>query len=351
MRTQLISSTTVTYPNSVIWLHDSNVIKLDSSYPVGAEITVTAPDSESKTLVYKSDFTSLSFFLNDTIAELYGDSLSYWTIRVRVFENTSLVGTFNFATKVLNGRSFITRSHGAAETIYVYSYEDLYKVQLYTPANGQVAIGNWTNTCYEGINGYNLQSVLTSTGEYSICCSSSTTTPSSVSIIGIDPEEPTISSVEFQVTSGYDPNAKQGGDIWGSRTIFPICHKIIYEEVCDNFKFAELRYIDADGCTRFLGGKLISEVETVNDESWSTTTTEVYKHNPSRWIQSANNVIKVAFSDIERNAYPTDILYSDKIWMKNWEGEWKQVRLKTTNLTTTDEEYLDFELEVYTHEL
>lgn len=352
MRTNTISTTVITYPEDVIWLHDSNVIKLDSQYKVGAQVIITEPTGNIKTLAYFSKLKSLLFTLDDALKALFTDNISAWNIRVLVYENGMLAGSFGFDVKVLNGKSFITRSHGMAQTIYVYSSDDLSKLTVYSPAAGEVAVGTWGFTCYPGLNAYNLQSVITSEGEYSLCLNDSDSTPSHVNIVNDIAVDPNSSVLYLSITPGTNPNAKTGGDIWREeKQIFPICHKIIYEERCDGFDFAELRYTDTDGCIRYLGGKLLNEQDNAEDAGWSTLNTDVWKHKPCRWIQSSDKVVKIGFTDIEKNAYPSDILYSDSIQLKIWDGTWQDVRLKTNSLDTTNDEYMDFELELYAHEL
>lgn len=351
MRTNIISNTTVTYPNEIVWLNDSNVINLESSLPVGASIVVANPLNEYKVIEYLSDLTSLTFKLDDILLELHDDSLSPWYVKVIVYENGYHVGTFNFAIKVINGRSFLTRSHGMSQTMYVYNTDELNKVEFYSVAPGNMTIDQWGFLCYEGLNAYNLSPAITGEGEHMAHFLSSNATPSTVLVVDDQNTTPTSTELTISVTAGYDPNTTAGGDIWADgRIIFPKWYKIIYQGHCTGYNFAELRYTDTDGCTRYLGGTVISEEDSVPDSGFSHTTTEVYKLNPSRFISEQSKVVKIAFNDIEKDAYPADILYSNSIQMRSWNGEWKDVRLKTDSLAQNDDEYLDFELEVYTHE-
>lgn len=351
MKTTTISNTYIEYPERITWLKDSNVINLVSSTNVGAEVTITTSLSESHTLVYFSDTNKLMFVLDDVLHMLYAGSTSPWNIQVRVYESGLPVGTLGFYIYVLDGKSFITRSHGMSSTIYVYSQEDLHKVQIYSPANGQATIGNWSDVLHLGLTNFELDTVIQNAGEYSLCLSSSSSVPSTVVITNDTPVDPHTSILDFQVINGYDPEAKEGGDLWEAKTIFPMCYKIIYPEVCSGYDFAEIRYTDTDGCIRQLGGKLINEVDSAKDESWNTISTSIYNSNPHRWIQSSEKTIKIAFSDIERAAYPADIMYSDSIWVKTWDNEWREARLKTSSMETTNDEYLDFELELYVHSI
>lgn len=351
MRTSTISNTTTTYPERIAWLKDSNVIKLTSTDEVGAEVIITEPSGDTHTLVYFSDTNSLMFILDDALKSLYKESLSPWNIQVKVYEEGLLVDTLGFYMYVFDGKSFITRSHGSAKTIYVYNQDELSKLQIYSPSTGIATLDNWSGTVNTGITGLNLQSVIQSAGDYSLCVASSSAVPSSAVIIADESVNPTKSNLTVSIIAGYDPDTKTGGDVWGTKTIFPMCYNIIYPEVCDGYDFIELMYVNTDGCYRYLGGKLLSETDDVKEEGWSTITTEIYNANPSRWIQSSEKVIKVGFSDILKDSYSTDILYSDNIWLRTWDNEWRKVRLKTSSLTITNEEYQDFELELYVHSI
>lgn len=352
MRTNTILNTTITYPDEIVWLHDNNVIKLVSNAAVGADVTVIDPAGRSHELSYYSEMSTLMFVLDEVLEMLYDGNLGTWTCKVKVYDVGFEVGGFGFTFKVLDGKSFITRSHGMSHTIYVYSDEDLYKLQIYSPASGQAVISNWGFNCYPGINQYNLQSVITSEGEYSFCLQSSSSVPSVVTVTNDTAVNPTTSIIDFSFVPGYDPNAKSGGDIWDeSKDIFPVCHRIVYESHCEDYDFAELRYVDTDGCIRYLGGKVIEEIDEVEDNGFGRVTTDVWKKNPSRWSTSSNKVIKIYFEDIARTAYPGDIIYSSSIQLKTWDGEWREVRLKTNSITTTDEDFIDFEIEVYVHEI
>lgn len=352
MRTYQLSNTTITYPDPIIWIYDSNVIELESTGPVGAEIIVTEPTGESKTLIYYSELSKLMFTLDDIILSLFKDNLSPWGIRVTVYENHVSTGSLSFAVTVYNGKSFITRCHGLQSTYYAYNTDELQKMQVYSCGNGSATMGQYGYNCYKGINSYNLTGPIHNTeGTYELRLQGNHQTPPTAVVEGASPVDPTTSVINFSWTSGWDPDSTYGGDIWNDNVlVFPCTKKVIYETHCSDYSFIELMYIDTDGCRRFIGGKLAQEEDEVKDSAVNELDTDVWSHNPHRWINSSAKTIKVAFSDIEKAAYPEDIMYSDQIWMRDWTGEWQEVRLKSTKFEQKGEDYLDFELEIYTHE-
>lgn len=351
MRTYYTSHTTVTYPESIIWMYDSNVIQLESSSKVGAVVTITTPTYNSRTLTYFSELNSLTFSLDDVILSMLDDNISPWSVSVKIYENGSYAGTLTFAVTVYNGHSFITRCHGMQSTYYVYAPSELTKLHVYAVQNGTVVVGQWGYNCYKGINSYNLSGPITTEGIYYMDIHGNNQTPPIAQIEGAISDTPTTATVSFSWQSGYDPDTTYGGDIWHEgMKIFPCKKKIIYQSHCEDYNFIELMYIDTDGCRRYLGGKLIEEDDNVKEKAFNTIGTAVWNQNPHRFVNSSDKSIKVGFSDIEKLAYPQDLLYSDTIWMRTWEDEWEQVRLKSSSFKQKDEDYLDFELEIYTHE-
>lgn len=351
MRTYTFSNTVVTYPEPIVWIYDSNVIKLESNGPVGAEITVTTPTFETKTLSYYSELDQVVFTLDDVILSLYNDNLSPWGVNVTVYENGISVGSLSFVMTVYNGKSFITRCHGMQSTYYVYDPIELRKISVYALKNGMATIGQSGFYCYTGINSYNLQNEIHNEGTYEMRLRGNNQTPPVVAVSGVEADSPNSAIVSFNWQSGYDPSTTYGGDIWyENEIVFPCIKRIIYQSHCNDYNFIELRYIDTDGCIRYLGGKLVEEDDEVKDKAVNTLGINVWSHNPHRWINSSNKSIKVGFMDIEKKAYPQDIMYSDTIWMRTWNGNWEEVRLKSTTFKQTDDDYLDFELEIYTHE-
>lgn len=352
MRTQYVSHTLVTYPEQIAWLNDTNVIVLESSDKVGATITITTPTFEVKTLTYFSELNKLTFTLDEILLALYNENTSAWNVDIALYENSLPAGSLGFAINVYNGKSFISRSHGMQSVYYVYSPDELIKLNVYSPRNGVAICGQYSFYCYEGLNSYNLSSVIQNEGEYTLRLQGSNQTPPTAIVVSAENITPTTADVIFTYTPGFDPDTTYGGDLWfEGQQIFPVNKKIIYQTHCDSYNFIELRYTDTDGCTRFLGGKVMEETDDANDEAFNKLNTNIWRHNPSRWIKSSSKSVKIGFHDIEKEAYPQDILYSDTIYARAWDGEWQEVRLKTTSLTQNDDETSDFEIEIYMHEV
>lgn len=347
MRETNFSNIYVTYPEELVWKNDSNVIKVSSGIAgVGAKIRVEDPAGAGYTLEYHSDMNSILFYLDDAIKALYNDNIGVWRCNVVGYDNGIPMGSFAFTFYVLNGKSFITRSHGVSSVIYVYNPDELYKLQVFSPQQGMATIGHFGFNCYTGLNQFNLSQAIQSAGDYSLCLRDSNLVPPLVDVVTDEAVDPHQSIITFQAISNAAPET-HGGDVFNqNKVIFPVCHKIIYQNHCDDFNFGELRYTDLDGMIRYLGGKVIEDNNDVSSESYINSSIDVFKTNPNRYIIKHEKVIKLALVDIDKEAYPDDIMYSDSLYYRGWDGEWRNCSIKTKTLKREDDAFVDIELEI-----
>lgn len=347
MRETNISNIQITYPEELVWKNDSNVIRVDSGIAgVGAEVYIEDPAGNSYTLEYHSDLYSILFYLDDAIRALYSDNIGVWRCKVTGYDNGIPIGDFSFTFYVLNGKSFITRSHGTSSVIYIYNPDELNKVQVYSPQQGIATIGQWGFNVYTGLNQFNLSGAIRNSGEYSLCLADSNQTPPLVNVVIDTPVTPYKSILSYQaiVTPAQQTH---GGDVFNpNKVIFPICHTVVYQDHCDDFNFGELMYTDLDGMRRYLGGRVIEDVDEVTSESYINSSLEVFKTNPNRYITKHEKTIKLALTDIDKEAYPDDILYSGALMFRSWDGEWRNCSIKTKSLKREDDAFVDIELEI-----
>lgn len=344
MRTKRINHTEVIYPEKVIWLQDSNVIQLSSdTRTVGAQITVTHPSGENKTVRYLSELHTLVFTLDDILLSLHDDNIGRYTVEVEVYENGSQSGQISFAVQVLNGKTYQDRSHGTSRVIYIYNPDELTKLQIYSPENGTVSVSSSSYDIYEGLNQLNLGWV---TDSLYLCMSGESSQPITY-ITSATGTSPYSGLVELQFETASD-EGESGGDIWGSKVTFPICNKLEMVDHCDDYNFCELCYTDADGCIRYLGGKVIEQNDKAESSIYKRVETQVYKNVPRKKINSLERTIKIGFTNIDKNAYPEDILISENVYFRNYQGEWKQCYLKTDSISVNNDDFIDFELEITT---
>lgn len=353
MRTYTSNNITVTYQESVVWLGDSNIITVESmdvNDKVGAEIIIRHPaGTETRTIRHLSDLNKLLFVIDDALAALIDDNIGQYTIQIDVYKNGAYSFTRSFSFQLLKGKSFTNQSHAIGRTIYIYSLDELYKLQIYSPANGVFSAGGQTFNLVKGLNQFNLTNDIDGDGTYGYCLQNSQISPIAV-ITGAIAKTPYKSQIQYGlVRAAYTEDVtEKGGDVWRyDDEIFPVCGDIIFEEPCWNNDFVELRYTDTDGCVRYLGGKLASETNSVNGTNYYRAEgTNVFRNIPRSHRETTKRSIKVGFMDVKTDAYPQDILYSDEVFMKMYNGEWWPVIIGTEKIEIKSGDTQDIELEV-----
>lgn len=343
MRIKTTTNLTITYPERIVFLYDNNCIQIESSSgTVGADITISHV-GKTASLSYVSKFNKLVFSLYDTLQYLSDDNLSNYNFTVQTYIDGFPDEIFSFSVQVLKGRSFRDRSHSTDRTIYLYNEDELTKVQIYSPADSVLSIDGRFFNLTTGYNAVNLD-FLEPESTYTACLTQAVSQPTiSVPFVTV---KSTNATARFSYTTGEAGDPVHGGDIWYQGNVFPVCLTFEYVGHCDNFNFCELRYRDCDGMTRFIAGKLLEETISTKHSDYYSTNIEIFKESPKSLLTSKNKSIKVGFESIANNAYVSDILMSEEVFMRNYNGDWIPVTIKTESLTNKNEELIDFVLEI-----
>lgn len=352
MREYFYDNMKLTYQDSVVWVGDSNIITIESSTltdKVGGEIIIRHPNgTETRTIRHLSELPKLLFVLDDALIGLDDDNIGQYTVQVNAYKNGVVSFAKSFSFQLLKGKSFTNQSHAISRTIYIYDNTELNKMQVYSPSNGVLHIGNSLLTLTRGLNQYNMTSYIQSIGTYGFCLEDVPSQP--VAVVSGDLAKTPTSSTLFwsEVRSGTVASDEKGGDVWKyEETIFPVCYTIVYEEACWNYDFVELRYRDTDGCIRYLGGRIGSEKNKVQGTMYERTDgTNVFRNIPYRYIGSTQRSLKICLQDIAKDAYPQDILYSDTVEMRMYNGEWWPVTIESDTIEIKNNTYLDIELNI-----
>lgn len=357
MRQDTIGNIKVVYPENVVFLHDNTVISVESTIDnnISAEITIVNPDGESKYISYRSELTKIYFHLDDILKSLYRDKFvsnefNPWWVAINLYDGSQF-SFFAFYIQVVNGTSFTNRTHGASPVIYVYNADELSSLQIYTPSAGQCIWNGGRTDIYEGLNNIDLHIDITTTGEHIFSVQAKSNLAPIAEVIGSQPIDSGSSIIFFDAQIPSSSNTLYGGDIWDKIKIFPMEYRLIYNDVCDNYNFVELRYIDCDGCMRYIGGTLLEEKDSSKLTPFATTTTEIYNTAPKGILTEKSKTLRVGFTDIERISHPQDIQFSDYLWIRGIDGNWHNCILSTTDFNTTRDELMDFELEIITYSL
>lgn len=348
MRTTTISGFTITYPDDIVWVNDHSPLKISASAPVGATIKVIHPAGETKTLTYMSPLNELTFFLDTTLKALHDDNIGDYFCQIMLYSNNVYVTTYTFSFKLYNGKSFQDRTHGTSQHIYLYSFDEAIKLQIYSPSNGTASINGTTFTITKGLNSLNLSGIVTATGIYTICLYDSSQQSLEAEMVGDTPVTPNEQLLTFSYQL-IDESAIIGGNIFGAKKIFPICHTIELVEKCSNYPSVELWYHDCDGCLRHLAGNIVNDTTNVSRTGYTNLIASEYKDIPYSTLVDGSQLVKVQFKDIDINANFRDILYSEYLYVRrNYDSELIPVRLKTDTLVVkANDDSVDFELEIY----
>lgn len=360
MRTIQVNTSQVTYPDATVFTGDNIFISVsDATYPVGAEISVTnIATLQTKTLVYVSELKNLTFDIRDTVKMLHAEGGSTLNIKVKVYNDMFYTGTFAFNVQTLDGRSMPQRSHGSARTFYIYSPDELYKFYMFLAGSGSLYVnGTSIPVVSGGRNTFNLQQMVISTGEHSLCYymgvkSGGSGAPDQSTRVEITDVEPwTVSAVVSLNYHDMDPEPSEqikGGGVWSDSKmdLAKYCSRLVYEDHCDDFDFLELSYWDTDGCFRYLGGKIISETTETSKENFTGVRHSVYRDISQKYINESDGKVKVAFEDLRRDSYYSDILLSDHVYFRNYNGDWLPCSIVDSKITVKSDEYSDLELEV-----
>lgn len=364
MRTTIINGTTVTYPDSAVWIGDNMTLSLSNqAYTVGAEIIVTNISSlKSKQLIHVSELRNLMFSLNDTIRSLFSYGGCDINVKVSVYKDGFYDNSFGFNIKVLEGKTLPNRKHGSTQTVYAYSHDDLYKMSFIFAGSGQLsANGHSIPVIGAGYNSFDLRSYITHSGTYSLCYrygdkGGGTDTTTKVEITDVNNITHFSSVVDLKF-SGIDDQPEQdeikGGGIWNDEqiNIADYCIDLIWEESCNDFNFFKVRYFDTDGCMRFLGGKIDSETTNSKQDNYYRSDNSVYRNISRKHIKDLYGTVKVLYQDLKRNSYWSDILLADRIDFLNYDGNWIECSIVTSKVTVNSEDSDDVALEFELYKL
>lgn len=352
MRTYTGTHVQVDYPDSVIWLQDSNVVNiraLNPQHTVGADIIIRHPGgTETRNIRHISEMNQLLFVLDDALAALHDENIGQYSCQIDTYVNGQADSTLTFAFQLLDGKSFTNRSHAISRTIYIYDLSELNKVQIYSPGNGHFTVNGTNLALYEGLNQYNLSTYIQGQGSFTVCLTSDAQGPIA-QITGDTHINPNSSYLYWSVQGGGGGGESiDGGDIWQQIEVFPVCHTIVVDTSCNGNDFAELMYRDCDGCIRYIGGKILKEANKAETKKYvRTETTNAFRNIPRSKITGTSRSITVGFNDIATNTYIQDIRYSEDVWMRMYNGEWWPVVVATDSITVKgQEETQDVELDI-----
>lgn len=305
MRTQLLLSINVVFPDEVVFTNDRNVVTLQyiggNNRTVGGQFTFTNGGGETAQLNYNSEQKYLVFNLLSTFKKLIGnDTYNTVTMTGSVTDGISTSNITPVSFKLVDGRTLHSRPHNAEKVVYYYDNMDLHAFEVLSINGGTVG----QTTVQSGITKFNW--------------------------------ETNLDSFEMPQTDGTNvrtilfKRAALGGD----NNFQSGC-----EDGNEEVGIFKVRYFNVDGCKRFLQGKIQNRKRTVGYTEW--TADDIVRHTPNGMITSVLDEITVGFPSVARESYAEDIMYSPIVEYQREDGEWqpciisgKSVQLK--NWTEND---------------
>ena len=336
------------YPNENAFLNDNNYIEVvlpQEQLTVKYTFINYADNSTLGEFAYKSPFKSVKISLNsifnymtDRYNETNASISCHFSIVVGSSEYTLPIALF---FKILKGTSYPDRTHGTL-FFYIYDGDDPSNTEIYFPTNGTITIdGGLTQNVTEGINYIDLSSI-SDEGTHKINFTTSSFSPS-VQIISFDP----VNENDFTVNINYIENDGNLpftyiGDLLQKdlQTLSDYNIYFDYVTTCANNIF-EIKYYDADGCIRYLAGKITQITSSANQKNLLYEQ-DIYNNIPNYIYNEEQKDVTVVFDNIKHDAHIEDLLQSVSIWYMNNDYQWFKCQLSTKNIKNVENS--DYEL-------
>lgn len=352
MRNILTNNYKIQYPDDIVYLYDSNKVKItgpDSGFNV--KIIVQNPDGKQNQLEYTTRTKSITFILDDNIKYLWKKGNSDWSFIVYI-DDTQI---FSWVSKVLNGKSFLNKTHGSSYVIYHYDLNTVYDsryIEVFAPNEGRLVVGSTSYNVNYGWNNIYLPYIdITGTGDYNILLTNRNANSITAAVVSDLAKKPPISQLTWNYQIFNNGVTIDGGSLYEQRQIFPQTIKLHFNELCPGD--VVIRYTNQDGCLRQVCGKLIEEKDTFEPTNLSNVIrSEKFKFNPTFTNNSNNKILKIGCYDIEAGAEVNDIIFSDTLQIMDIDNEWRDCVLKTNSVTNYKNNGFDnLEFEIIISEL
>lgn len=299
----------------------------------------------SNTLTYTSSEqgnNKILFDLNNNLKDLAAYMI--WALNEEIIIRIScLYGTLvnplskEATSRLRQGKSFLTKSHGSSNVINLYNRDELNTVNLWVPFSSDCSIGNKTFTNLNGYSELDLSDVITQSGEYTMCLSpaDADTIPPIVTAVYDNYLTPYSSDILFDIEEPA-PGDSYPNSLLNTCEQNTKCYKVIYQEHCCDYPFVELKYRDTDGNVRYIGGKLLNENDTINKKLYPVYSNTI-RYTNNFFISECSKQIRVAVKDIHPGAEVWTILYSNELFIRDYNGDWMPCALEDTTLNTTND--------------
>lgn len=352
MRTITTGGYTIKYPDSIIWLYDLNKIHIEGTATgFNTKIRIQNPEGGSSVLEYTTRTKSIMFVLDDNIRWLWEKGNGDWSFTITIDDDQ----IFSFSSKVLNGKSFLNKTHGSSNVIYLYSMDTVYDhrtIEVYSPNDGRLVVGNASYPVDYGWNTVYLPNIdILGTGDYDILLTNRNADSVTAMVTADKGIKPPVTELTWAYQIHSDGVTIDGGTLYEERQIFPQTIRLHYNELCEGD--VVLRYSDTDGCIRHIAGKLLEVKDEFKPTNLSNVVrSERYKYNPTFTNNSNSKTIRIGLYEVESGAETNDIIFSDTLQILDINNEWTDCVLKTSTVTNfKNNDFDNLEFEIYISEL
>lgn len=343
-----VGAVTVNYPDLNTFLFDNNYIEVilpRENMEVRYSFYNTNTSTSLGNFTYRTPFKRLKISLNNVFNYMtarYDESSYSINMVIYIPEYSDVNPLFpSLSFNVLKGTSYTDRTHG---TLYFYLYgnDDPSQTEIYFPVNGTITIdGLYTQNVEAGKRIVDLSNI-TDEGKHKINFVTSSFAPS-VEITSFDP----INEYDFTTNINYIENDGNLpftyiGDLL-KKDLQTLDNYNIYFDIvntCDNDIF-EIKYFDADGCIRYLAGKITQITSSANQKNLLYEQ-DIYDNIPNYVYNGEQKDVTVVFDNINHDAHIEDLLQSISIWYLNNDFQWFKCQLSTKNIKNIENS--DYEL-------
>lgn len=337
-------NTDITYPgdsDGICWKNDnfiSEIKFLNGTYPFSVRIIITnIATTLSNTLQYTTLTNHIIFDLRDNIIDIIDDSVKVNNFVVSVELLSHSLNTFTYNIQVIEGKSFLTTPHGTSSVILINNADELSDVQIYAQFPSNATIDNTTYSV-DKFKSLDLSSIITTEGNYKLC----------LEPIDVSSLPPVITFVKDEFLTPYSSKIIWGveeqksneyykGGLWNRTNEEQHCIDIIYEEGCDDYPNIELKYINTDGCDRYVMGKLLTEHDGNKYSTIANKFNDIRNIN-DYYVTENSKTLNVGIKDIPAGLHFNDIVYSEKLWIRDYNNQWISCVLKSFDVEYNNED-------------
>ena len=342
----------VVYPEEAAWLGDNLYIQINTlsgNTPICFKITLSTL-SDSNEMIYNSSVKKIVFDIKDNVKNLFDESSQQTNmgLKIEIIGDSLRPGeTAEDSMIVIKGKTLPTKPHGSSNEILLYNPDELENVDIFLPfpSTGMINLNQISQD--DLLESHDLSSIITTNGVYEICFepANASTTPPVVSWISDQFISPYSSDIIF-FAKDADISGTYEGNIWNKTSNTQKCITITYEEPCEDFPYFEIKYLNCDGCYRYLMGKLLEEDDSGKWIDYAYRKNEI-KYLRDFYTAENNKILKVGFKDVPAGLEFNDIIYSSELYFRDYKGEWLPCILNNvSSLYRNQEEDIILELVV-----